>query len=118
MDRTKAHRNSDVSRAVRKTRDRLAQQVGNPVFDRELLKLHARSMIHSAAAIPVLVLLVVAGGLFAGMASELLTWALVTVALYCGLAIMARRVERAETADIDVAATRRYFLIAHFVSGL
>ncbi|MGD9916069.1 MAG: sensor histidine kinase, partial [Rhizobiaceae bacterium] len=92
--------------------------VGNPVFDRELLKLHARSMIHSAAAIPVLVLLVVAGGLFAGMASELLTWALVTVALYSGLAIMARRVERAETADIDVAATRRYFLIAHFVSGL
>ena len=41
VDRRRPHRNSDVARAVRKTRDRLSQQVGNPVFDRELLKLHA-----------------------------------------------------------------------------
>jgi len=118
VDRTRAHRNSDVSRAVRKTRDRLAQQAGNPVFDRELLKLHARSMIHSAAAIPVLVLVIAAGGFFAGMASELITWALVTVAFYGGLAVLARRTDRAETADIDVASTRNLLLIAHFISGL
>jgi two-component system cell cycle sensor histidine kinase PleC len=118
VDRTRAHRNSDVSRAVRKTRDRLAQQAGNPVFDRELLKLHARSMIHSAAAIPVLVLVIAAGGLFAGMASELITWALVTVAFYGGLAVLARRTDRAETADIDVTSTRNLLLIAHFISGL
>ena len=45
VDRRKPHRNSDVARAVRKTRDRLSQQAGNPVFDRELLKLHASAMI-------------------------------------------------------------------------
>ena len=44
MDRRKRHRNSDVARAVRKTRDRLSQQVGNLDFDRELLKLHARAV--------------------------------------------------------------------------
>jgi two-component system, cell cycle sensor histidine kinase PleC len=118
VDRTRAHRNSDVARAVRKTRDRLAQQVGNPVFDRELLKLHARSMIHSAAAIPVLVLVIAAGGFFAGMASELISWALVTVAFYGGLAVLARRTDRAETAEIDVTSTRNLLLVAHFVSGL
>ena len=30
VDRRKRHRNSDVARAVRKTRDRLSQQAGNP----------------------------------------------------------------------------------------
>ena len=47
VDRRKPHRNSDVARAVRKTRDRLSQQAGNPVFDRELLKLHASTMIRA-----------------------------------------------------------------------
>ena len=61
VDRRKPHRNSDVARAVRKTRDRLSQQAGNPVFDRELLKLHARAMINSATAIPLLVLLIGGG---------------------------------------------------------
>ena len=62
VDRRKPHRNSDVARAVRKTRDRLSQQAGNPVFDRELLKLHASAMISSALAIPLLVLLIGAAG--------------------------------------------------------
>ena len=58
MDRRKPHRNSDVARAVRKTRDRLSQQAGSLDFDRELLKLHARAMVVSAVAIPLLVLAV------------------------------------------------------------
>ncbi|TIX08035.1 MAG: sensor histidine kinase, partial [Mesorhizobium sp.] len=48
VDRRKPHRNSDVARAVRKTRDRLSQQAGSLDFDRELLKLHARAMVVSA----------------------------------------------------------------------
>jgi two-component system cell cycle sensor histidine kinase PleC len=52
VDRRKPHRNSDVARAVRKTRDRLSQQVGNPAFDRELLKVHAAAMISNAACLP------------------------------------------------------------------
>lgn len=118
VDRTKAHRNSDVARAIRKTRDRLSQQAGNPVFDRELLKLHARAMINSATAIPLLVLLIGAAGLFAGMGADILMWALITVACYCGLAVVAQRADRMEAADLDAAAMRRYFLIAHFLSGL
>ncbi len=118
VDRTKAHRNTDVARAVRKTRDRLSQQAGNPAFDRELLKLHARAMINGATAIPLLVLVIGASGLFAGMGIQILTWALLTVACYGGLAIVAQRADRAEAADIDASAMRRNFLIAHFLSGL
>jgi two-component system cell cycle sensor histidine kinase PleC len=63
VDRRKPHRNSEVARAVRKTRDQLANQPGNLSFDRELLKLHARSMANVAVAIPVMVLAIAAAGL-------------------------------------------------------
>lgn len=118
VDRRKAHRNSDVARAIRKTRDRLAQKPGNPVFDREMLKLHARAMVNSVVAIPLLVILIAAGGLFAGMGGEILLWALVTFACYAGLALLARRIDRTRPAEIDVEKTQRDFLFAHFVSGL
>ncbi|RUX96961.1 sensor histidine kinase, partial [Mesorhizobium sp. M7A.F.Ca.CA.004.04.1.1] len=71
VDRRKPHRNSDVARAVRKTRDRLSQQAGNPDFDRELLKLHARAMTSGAIAIPLLVLAIAAAGRLAGIGNEI-----------------------------------------------
>ena len=118
VDRRKTSRNVEVSRAVRKTRDRLSQQVGNPAYDRELLKLHARAMVNSATAIPLLVVVIAAGGMFAGMSSEVLIWALITVTCYTGLAYYARRIDRAEVGKVDPQKTRRAFLILHFISGL
>jgi len=118
VDRTKPHRNRDVARAVRKTRDRLSQQAGSPAFDRELLKLHARAMINGATAIPLLVLLIGAAGMFAGMGIDILIWAMITVACYGGLAVIAQRADRADATEIDAPATRRNFLVAHFLSGL
>jgi two-component system cell cycle sensor histidine kinase PleC len=118
VDRRKPHRNSEVARAVRKTRDQLAHQPGNLSFDRELLKLHARSMVNVAVAIPVMVLAIAAAGLYAGMKDEILAWTLIALAGYAALALVARRADRTETALMNVEATRRTFLIAHFVSGL
>jgi len=118
VDRTRAHRNPDVARAVRRTRDRLSEQAGNPVYDRELLKLHARAMTNTALAIPVLVMIILAGGLFAGVGAGIVIWALVTVTCYAGLALIARQVDRTETADIDADRMRRGFLLGHLVSGI
>ena len=118
VDRTQAHRNRDVARAVRRTRDRLSQRAGSPAFDRELLKLHARAMVSSAAAVPVFVAAIAAAGLVAGMSTEILIWALVTIACYALLAFVARRVDTAEIASIDPVSTKRQFLIGHFVSGI
>ena len=117
VDRTKAHRNSDVSKAVRRTRDRLSQQAGNPVYDRELLKLHARAMVNTALAIPLMVMVIAAAGLFAGVGMTMVVWALVTIACYTGLALIARQIDRTETAQIEPEKVRRAFLLGHFVSG-
>src|SRR3990170_2881874 len=118
VDRRKPHRNSDVARAVRKTRDRLSQQPGNLAFDRELLKLHARSMVSSATAIPLLVLVIAAAGLFAGMQGSILIWALITVTCYAGLTLVAQRVDRIDSAEPNIARIRTGFLVSHFISGL
>jgi two-component system, cell cycle sensor histidine kinase PleC len=118
VDRRKPHRNSEVAKAIRRTRDRLSQQAGNPLYERELLKLHARFMVNSAVAIPLLVTVITIGGLLAGMGQEILRWALITACCYFGLALLARRIDRRETAGIDTEKTRRDFLLAHFVSGL
>jgi len=117
VDRTKAHRNSDVARAVRKTRDQLAQKSGNPVFDRELLKHHARAMLNSATAMPILVMAIALACMFIGMGIDVLIWALVSVTCYAVLAFVARRTDRSEAQEIDADRTRRQFLIAHVISG-
>ncbi|TPL52968.1 HAMP domain-containing histidine kinase [Mesorhizobium sp. B2-4-2] len=118
VDRRKRHRNSDVARAVRKTRDRLSQQAGNPDFDRELLKLHARAMTSGAIAIPLLVLAIAALGRLAGIGNEIILWALFTLTCYTMLAFMARRVERVEASELNPLQTQREFLFAHFLCGL
>ena len=118
VDRRKPHRNSDVARAVRKTRDRLSQQAGNPDFDRELLKLHARAMIGGAIIVPLLVLATAATGLFAGVGKAIGVWALLILICYTIVVFMARRVDRTEAAELNPLQTHRDFLIGHFLCGL
>ncbi len=118
VDRRKRHRNSDVARAVRKTRDRLSQQAGNPDFDRELLKLHARSMVGGAIVLPLIVLAIAAAGLLAGMNREIGVWALFTFICHAIVAFMARRVERTEGSELNPFRVRRDFLFGHFLCGL
>jgi two-component system cell cycle sensor histidine kinase PleC len=118
VDRRRPQRNAELARTIRETRERLSQKSANPAYDRELLKLHARAMVTSATAIPLLVLAIVSGGLFVGMGSEILVWAMVTVTVYAGIAVLARRVDRTEPAQINPIMVRRRFLVAHFVTGL
>ncbi|CAN7728605.1 sensor histidine kinase [Mesorhizobium sp. LjNodule214] len=118
VDRRKPHRNSDVARAVRRTRDRLSQQAGNLDFDRELLKLHARSMMGGVIAIPLLVLAIAAAGLLTGMDKQIAVWALFMLICYTVVSFMARRVERAEASELDPSRKQRDFLIGHSLCGL
>ena len=116
VDRRKRHRNSDVARAVRKTRDRLSQQPGGFAFDRELLKLHAQSIVANSATMPLMVVAFAAAGLALGADGDMLMWALVGVMAYVGLAILARRIDAA--AELAPTSARRNFLVGHFVTGL
>lgn len=118
VDRRKRHRNSDVARAVRKTRDQLAQQPGGLIFDRELLKLHAGSIRANSATLPLLVVIFASIGLLLGVEEDILTWALITILAYGGLALLARRADEAAPAAMSPSAMRRNFLVGHFVTGL
>ncbi len=118
VDRRQPHRNSDVARAVRKTRDRLAQQAGNPDFDREMLKLHARAMVGGALFLPGLILLVTIAGAAAGMGSQILVWGGVALLLNAVLLVVAQRIDKTDAALIKPGSARREFLFAHALSGL
>jgi two-component system, cell cycle sensor histidine kinase PleC len=116
VDRTKTRRNPDVSRTVREARDRLAQQPGNPVFDREMLRLHARALTGSAVVVPLFTVAVALGGLFAGMGIIVIIWAATAAVLYAGLAAYAHRIGRA--VGLDESAVRIRFLVLHAATGL
>lgn len=118
VDRRKPHRNTDAARALRRVQNQLTQQQGSVAFDRELLKQHARAMAGSLNAIPLLVLLIAAAGLFAGVGDRVLLWALITVACHAGVALVARRTNRVDADRLDASRMRRMFLAAHFGSGL
>ncbi|MGB3389053.1 MAG: HAMP domain-containing sensor histidine kinase [Pseudaminobacter sp.] len=118
VDRRKPHRNSDVARAVRRSRDRLSQRPGTLLFDRELLKLHAHAIVGSAAAIPLLVLIITAAGLLGGMSGDILVWAFLTMICYAVLTFAAYRVRKADIGRLDTARAKRNLLAGHFVSGL
>lgn len=118
VDLTKRHRNPDVARAVRRTRDRLSQHSGNPVFDRELLNIHANAMRKTAWAIPLIVIVITAAGFLVGLGNEIFIWALVAMCCYAGLALLARDIDQRELGDIDPVRIKRSFLIGHAVSGI
>ncbi|WP_367714547.1 HAMP domain-containing sensor histidine kinase [Nitratireductor sp. GISD-1A_MAKvit] len=119
VDRTKPHRNSNVGLAVRRTRDRLSQNLGPPDFNRDMLKLHARALLSNAGTPPLLILLVVFGGLYAGGSTHTLAmWAFAALACYLPLFAIAQRLKHRSQNEIEVVRTRRWLFAAHFASGI
>ncbi|MFC5385484.1 sensor histidine kinase [Aquamicrobium segne] len=117
VDRRQPHRNSDVARAVRKARDHLAQQAGNPDFDREMLKLHAHAMVDGAFYLPGLILLASFGAMALGAGHQMLAWGGLALLFNLTVLVQARHVNKTDPALINPARTKRHFLIAHTLSG-
>lgn len=118
VDRRSKHRNTEVKRAVRRTRDRLTSTSGNPLFDRELIKLHARTIINVAIAMPLFVVVVASAGMFIGLGKTVVIWATITAFAYAGLAYYAKTIEQTETGEIDADRVKRNFRIGHFLTGI
>lgn len=118
VDRRKPHRNSDVARAVRKTRDRLSHQAGSPTFDADMLKIHARAIISSAPAVLLLLLAVAMFGVLIDIPVQAAIWLFPTAGSYLGLFLVSRHLEQIEREDIDIRHTRRQFLTLHFIGGV
>ncbi|MCC0029577.1 MAG: HAMP domain-containing histidine kinase [Brucellaceae bacterium] len=118
VDRRKPQRNSEVSQFLRKNREMLVQKSDNPDFDREMLQLHARTMISSLPAISLLVFMIAVGGLFLGKSVDLLLWAVITISGYAAFAFAARRINQMPVAEVQIVRTKRLFLALHCVIGL
>lgn len=119
VDRRKSYRNSDVRKAVRKTRDRLAEQgVSDPGFDSELLTFYARSLVNGTLAIAMLVVVVAFAALAFGMGLNIVVWAAATVILYAGSWMVGRRYLATSPRSRDPFRWARYFLVIQATLGL
>ena len=118
VDRRRSHRDRAVTQAVRRTRERLSQGSGNFAFDRELLKLHANAMANYFPLVPLLTIALAVAAVLYGANVKVFIWPLLTFACYLPLAVIARRCDRTQAADIRTATGRQDFLLAHFASGL
>ncbi|WP_157015534.1 sensor histidine kinase [Mesorhizobium xinjiangense] len=119
VDRTRSSRNGELARALRETRNRLANSPGSPGFDREMLTLHGRATIGSATTIPLLAFAAAASGMIAGMGiPQIVTWAAATSIVYAVIALFARRTGRLAVREGALAGIRYRFLLGHCLAGL
>ena len=101
VDRIKRARNPEVSRAVRRTRDKL--NIGGPAdFTAELLRVHAHTLVAFTPAIPLIFLIITGVALLAGFGTQVIIWAAISTAFYGILGVTARKLENTPIADVDV----------------
>jgi len=118
VDKSRSHRNKAVSRAVRATRERLQTATGlSPGFEREMLQLHIASTVQSALAVPVVVVLIAAGGIYLTGEIGLIAWAVLALSMHALGMIVARRARGREITAETVRRWQRRFLIAQVFMG-
>ncbi|WP_173931835.1 HAMP domain-containing sensor histidine kinase [Chelativorans sp. Marseille-P2723] len=123
VDRRRPRRNGDVARTVRRTRDRLSEALSEaaaeaPAFDREMLKIHAHTIISASPWELAIVLTLAAVGLASGMLRDTLFWILLATAGYAALYLLSRRVKRLDLTEINQHGLERQYLFLHFLSGI
>ena len=118
VDRRKPRRNSDVSRAVKRTRDRLVEQSGTVDFTPDLLQMHAHAIVAGAPAIPLLVLVVAAAGMLVGMGPSALIWSAISATAYVILGLVARRLDKLEPEEVNALVWSKRLLFAHALTGV
>ncbi|WEX76003.1 HAMP domain-containing histidine kinase [Sinorhizobium numidicum] len=119
VDKSRSHRNKAVSKTVRATRQRLQTGSSAPSgFDREMLFLHIDSVLHGAIAMPLLVGLIAAGGVYLSEDPGILAWALMTLSAHAVTIFLARKARRENFGAEKVATWRRRFLAAQVLMGL
>ena len=119
VDKSRSHRNKAVSRAVRATRERLQTATGlAPGFEREMLQLHIASAAQSALAVPIVVTLIAAGGIYLTQEVGLVAWAILALSVHALGMIVARRARKQEITADNARRWQRIFLAAQVFMGL
>ncbi|WP_248447345.1 sensor histidine kinase [Sinorhizobium meliloti] len=119
VDKSRSHRNKAVSKTVRATRQRLQTGSSAPSgFEREMLLLHIESVLHGAMALPLLVILIAASGIYLSGDPHILAWALLALSAHAVTIFLARKAKREDVVTEKVSVWRRRFLAGQMLTGL
>ncbi len=119
VDKSRSHRNKAVSKTVRATRQRLQTGSSAPSgFEREMLLLHIESVLHGAMALPLLVILIAASGIYLSGDPHILAWALLALSAHAVTIFLARKAKREDVVTEKVSVWRRRFLASQMLTGL
>ena len=119
VDKSRSLRNKAVTRTVRATRERLQTAAGNsPDFEREMLQLHIDSAVQGALAVPVVVVLIAAVGLYLTQDATLLAWAVLALSMHAIGMLVARRARGKDITGETVHRWQRRFLVTQFLMGI
>ncbi|KQY20830.1 HAMP domain-containing sensor histidine kinase [Rhizobium sp. Root483D2] len=118
VDKSRSHRNTAVSKAVRTTRERLQAGPSNASgFDKEMLGLHVDTMLHGAAAMPLFIIVVTGIGIYLSQQLDILPWGIAALCVNAIGILIARRAKAVEIAADKVSYWRSRFLFAQIVIG-
>ncbi len=97
VDKSRSHRNTAVSKAVRTTRERLQVGPSNASgFAREMLGLHVDAMLQGAIAMPLFLFLVTGVGVYLSQTLDIIAWGLMTLCVHAIGILLARRARARE----------------------
>jgi two-component system cell cycle sensor histidine kinase PleC len=119
VDRRKSYRNSDVRKAVRSTRIRLAERgMSDLGFDGELLVRYARSVKSGLPAIIILVSMVTIAALPVGLGANMILWGVMTAMAFIILSFLAHHFLSIPAKSRNPRRWVAIFLAAHMLIGL
>lgn len=119
VDLTRKHRNKDVAKAVRVTRERL--QSGNSdrgAFSVEMLRGYVTSALQGAAIIPALVILVGGIGAYVSPRAEIYVWALLTLSVHALNILLTKKAANSGFTQANVARWRGALLAGQVGMGV
>jgi two-component system cell cycle sensor histidine kinase PleC len=107
VDKSRVHKNKAVARAVRENRERL--QSGNGIsnaFEMDMLQLHLTTMLQSAPAFPLFILLLTFASTRFAPEMQLIPWMFVTLGIHSLNVLLARRAQKDRQAVSKAGAWR------------
>ena len=119
VDKSRSHRNTAASKAVRTTREKLQAGPSNFAgFDKDMLGLHIESMLQGAIVMPFFLFLVTGLGVYLSQSLDLLVWGIMGLCVHAIGIFLARQAKASEITAEKVAYWRRRFLLVQGLFGI
>lgn len=118
VDRRKSSRNRDLTRVVRVARTRLSESTNPRELDREMLFVHARTILRIFPFIVLAAFSIMAWSIYHSLDPEFAIWPALAILTYGALAWTARRLHKTDADRFRVETWQSFFLAAHALTGI